>query len=377
MEHIMHRIAPLLFSILLAAFGAAAHAQDQTVDQTHRRIAALRTLLDDGQQRRAEALLAQFIRTAQSPQAGARYAALLAEAQRSQPFQLHGSFGLLPSTNVNRAATATTFSTLAGDFTIDDGGDARSGLGLNVRLGATYRLPLDTAKTLQLSGQIGRTLYDEDVLRSWSGQLHAEIVQRQPQQTLRYGVYVSHRRHDVNASSPTDSPNAWRYALHASWSQDLGDLRRTVSGRLEYRDYVEQDARDGPYAKANIGWSMSVHEQGQLQWGVGLERHIPDLAYQRNWGVNAQLGYTHQITETFRLGGSLGATFRRYDTDFATVGYARTDDIYRIGLSASDTRIKIAGAVPTLSCSYTDHRSNIALYETSYTDCSVTLSFAF
>lgn len=373
----MRRIAIILFSIMLFVIGTIAHAQEQAVDQTYRRIAALEALLENGQQRRAEALLAQMIRAAPTPQAAAPYAALLAEAQRDQPFQLHGSFSLVPSTNVNRAAKAVTFSTLAGDFEIDDGGDARSGFGLSLRVGAAYRLPLDTARTLQISGQVGRMLYDEAASRFWSSKLIAEVVQRQPQHTLRYGASVSRSRYDVNTSSLTDSPDAWRYALNANWSQDFGDLRQTVSGRLEYRDYIEQDARDGPFAQANIGWSMPMGENGQFRWGLGVERHIPDLAYQRNGGVSAHLGYIHKITDTVRLGGTFGATFRRYDTDFATVDFARADDIYRIGLSASNTRIRIAGAVPTLSCSYTDHRSNIALYETSYTDCSVTLSFTF
>lgn len=373
----MRILGLILFIVLVVSPGRAAQAQDAAADQTHRRLVAVNALIADGQRRRAEALLAHMIRTAPSGRAAAPYAALLARSHRDRPFQLQGGLGLLPSTNVNRAATATTFSTLAGDFTIDDGGEARSGVGLNVSLGAAYRLPLDGSRTFQVTGKVGRTLYEEDTLRYWTGHARAEMIDRQPRQTLRYGAFVSRSVYDADTDSPADSPDAWRLGVNAQWSRDHDGISRTISGRFEYRDYVEQDARDGPFAQVAALWATPLGARGRLHWGVGLERHLPELAYQRNWGASARVGYTHKVTGTIRLGGTLSATLRRFDADFATVDFARADDIYRIGLAASDTRIRIAGAVPALSCGYTDHRSSIALYETSYTDCSVTFSLGF
>ena len=207
--------------------------------------------------------------------------------------------------------------------------------------------------------------------------MRAEMIHRQPRQTLRYGAFVNRSLYDANTGSPAGKPDAWRLGVDAQWSRDHNGVSRTISGRFEYRDHVEQDARDGPFARVSALWATPLGARGRLHWGIGLERHRPELDYQRNWGASARVGYAHMVTDTIRLGGSLSATLRRYDTDFATVDFARADDIYRIGLAVSDSKIRIAGAVPVLSCGYTDHRSNIALYETSYTDCSVNFSFGF
>lgn len=358
----MRRINQFIFSVLLCVFGAMAQAQGLAVEFSHRR---------------SEGLLAHLIRTARTQELAAQYAAALAKAQRKRPFQLQGTFSLLPSTNVNRAPTAKTFSTLAGDFEINDGGDNRSGLGLSLGVGATYRRPISNAQTLQITGQIGRTHYDDEVLRYWSGQLGAEVIDRQRQRTFRYGTAISRTKYDAGSNGPSSRPDAWRYALTASQSQDFGALRQTVGGQVEYRNYVTQDARDGPFATVEIDWSMAIGGRGQFRWGLGIERHVPKLAYQRNLAISAQIGYGHKVTGSLRVGATLAATVRRYDTEFATLDFARADDVFEMGVFASDTRIRIAGAVPTLSCNYTDHGSNVALYATSYTDCSVRFSFSF
>ncbi|MEJ8561889.1 surface lipoprotein assembly modifier [Yoonia sp. GPGPB17] len=284
---------------------------------------------------------------------------------------------MLPSTNVTRAAASRTFSTLLGDFNIDNGGDPKSGLGLTVGLGATYRLPLESGRTLQLGGQLGRTLYEDDAQRYWSGNLGADIIARRPRSTVQYGLAISRTVYDQNGPSDTDSPDAWRYTLSASHSQDLETATRSLKARLEYRDYVEQDAKDGPFLSFGATWSKPAGSRGRLQWGFGLERHFPELAYQRNLGGTVHLGYSHLLTDTFRLSGTASTTYRFYDTDFGAVDYAREDKINRLAISVADSRLRLAGAMPTFSCTYTDHMSNIALYETDYTDCSITLSFAF
>jgi hypothetical protein len=368
----------VIFCVVSTALAQSVFAQEPSTTITERRLNTLELMLAQGQNRRAEALLSRMIRSASTEETSGPYSALLQQALRDRPFQLNGNFAVLPSTNITRAASATTFSTLIGDFAIGDGGEAQSGLGLTAGLGATYRLPIDNRRTLQVNGAVGRTHYDEPELRYWSATLGAVVIDRQPDQTLRYGASVKRSIYDVNTSSLTDSNDAWRYALTASLSQDrAAGLTRTISGRFEYRDYVEQDARDGAFVQSNVAWSMPAGEKGRLSWGVGLERHTPELAYQQNWGVSGHIGYTQLVTDTTRLGATVSGTFRRYDDIFNTVDFARADDIYKLGFSATDTRIRIFGAVPTVSCNYTDHQSNIALYDTSATDCAVTFSFDF
>lgn len=165
--------------------------------------------------------------------------------------------------------------------------------------------------------------------------------------------------------------------LTASLVQERGRIQRSFTGRFEYRDFVSQDTRDGPFAQMRLAWSLPLGERGQLHWGLGAERHAPQVAYQRCWGLRTHVGYSHAVTDTVQLGANLGGAFNRYDSPFAQVDFNRSDDVLSLHLSVRDTRIKIAGAVPKLSCGFTDHRSNIALYDTTYTDCNVSFSFDF
>ncbi len=71
------------------------------------------------------------------------------------------------------------------------------------------------------------------------------------------------------------------------------------------------------------------------------------------------------------------ATLKLYDADFAAVDYARRDEIYRFGVSLSDSRIKLLGSTPKLSCGYKVQSSNIALYTSSTTDCRLGWSYRF
>ena len=84
-----------------------------------------------------------------------------------------------------------------------------------------------------------------------------------------------------------------------------------------------------------------------------------------------------RLTDTFRVGVDLSANLRLYDTDFAAVNYARRDEIYRVGLSLSDSRLKLMGVTPKLSCGYRVQSSNIALYSSNTTDCRIGWSYNF
>lgn len=283
---------------------------------------------------------------------------------------------LRPSTNITRAATATRFETLLGTYDIDDGGKTSSGVGVNANLGATYRLPLNRGRTLEISGSAAREWYEDAAFRSWSATARAEVVERHPRRVLRYGAYLSRSIFDKHRHDQSRADD-WRFGLRGIMSQDFGWGSRTIGLRLEHRDFLDLDARDSNSASLDVGWSRKLSDRGWLSSGVGIERMRPKLPYQRYRGVDLRLGYSHRITDTTRLGAGVSARWRRYDTDFAQLDFPRADDIYRIEFSALDRRLKLGGAMPKLTCAHTRHRSNIALYQTTYTDCGITFSLDF
>ncbi|WP_375280244.1 surface lipoprotein assembly modifier [Pseudooctadecabacter sp.] len=226
-----------------------------------------------------------------------------------------------------------------------------------------------------MTGLLAREWFAERDLRHMSATARVDVVDRRQGQTFRFGAYVTHTHHDGRDGPPSSLPDATRYGLRGAWPWDDGDMRRGLRGKLEYRDYVHQDARDAGFASVDLDWSRPLSDRTRLSWGGGVEHMRPALSYQRYWGANAHMGVTRQVTDTTRLGATARLALRRYDHDFASVDYARTDEIFKLGLSASNSQIRVAGAVPKLTCSHTEHRSNIALYQTRYTDCGVTFSF--
>ena len=367
----------IALALSVLAFGPSSAEGVNYTPTVLNNIIKIDALAKAGQQRRAEAILQSAVRKAPDEQTALPYAVALAKLQRRAPLQFHGSFNLRPSTNVTRAATGKTFNTLLGTFTIDDGGEQRSGLGLNVGAGASYRVPLNPKSTLIFGAGVAREWYDERELRQWTTNLRATVVKRAPQQTRRLGAHLFNTTYDLGRNEARASRDFSRYGVTASWSHDRKQVTRTFSTLLEYRDYVDQDMRDASFARISMSWSKPTSARGRLNWGADIERLRPKVDYQRYWGLGARVGYRHRVTKPLRVGIDASLHFRSYDIDFSAVDYNRSDRISRVGLSVTNTSLNIAGAVPTLRCSHTDHHSNIALYETSYTDCGLTFSFEF
>ncbi|MGJ8530393.1 hypothetical protein [Maritalea sp.] len=94
----------------------------------------------------------------------------------------------------------------------------------------------------------------------------------------------------------------------------------------------------------SLAWAKTLETGATVLFGSAVERSKPSLGYQRYWGGTLRAGFETKITDTLRVGVNLSATLRQYDNDFSAVDYARRDEIYRFGLSLSDSRIKLLGA---------------------------------
>ena len=341
------------------------------------RLILIDVLSRQGQKRRAEGLAQHLIRRSNSEQEVAVYRAALAELYRRNPFSFTGSFNLRPGTNITRSASGNRFRTNLGTFRIENGGQERSGLGAEVSVGVTHRSPIANGVTLELSGALTRVFYDEPTLRFWQGVVSADLIFRDSGRDLQFGTYISQSRYDIDDASATDSPDLRRIGTTARLTTTRGNVTRTLSARLERRNFAERDTFDGTFASFRASWSTSIGKKGTFRWGGGLDRLRPDLEFHRYKGLSLHFEYTRAITQKFTLGVDFDARLRRFDTQFPFVSFERADDIVTVGLSASHRALKIAGRSPTLRCAHTQHRSNIALFDTSYSECSVSFSYDF
>jgi hypothetical protein len=329
----------------------------------------------DGQVRRAEAFLRYLLRQPDQARNEVYYLAALAKLQSRFPFVASASFAALPSTNIRNTSSRTVFDTLLGQFKIDDGGDETSGIGVNVGVKGLYRKPLADGFSFELGTSLHRIWYGEPELRYWRGRLTADLVWLEAAQDLRVGLHADRIYYtDVEG----DSSDRIASGIHGHWSRELPqDTRLSINGLVEYRDYLDKSSFTGPYASLGLGWGKRFDNSAALFLGGSIERSKPSLDYYRYWGTTLRAGYDTNITDTLRGGVNISATLRHYDSDFPAVNYIRQDEIYRIGVSLSDKRIKIMGGTPKLSCGYRIQNSNIALYEATSTDCRIGWSYQF
>lgn len=328
-----------------------------------------------GQVRRAEAFLRYLLKQPAQGKNEAYYLTALSKLQSRSPFVASASFAALPSTNIRNTSSQTVFDTLLGRFEIDDGGEETSGIGIDVGVKGLYRQPLRDGLSFELGAALHRIWYAEPELRYWRGRLTADLIWLEAVQDLKIGLHADRIYYtDVDG----DSSDRIASGIHGHWSRALPqDTRLSINGLAEYRDYLDKGTLSGPYASLGLGWSKRFDNKDLFFLGGSIERSKPSLDYHRYWGTTLRAGYDANITDTLRGGVNLSATFRHYDSDFSAVDYARQDEIYRIGVSLSDKRIKLMGGTPKLSCGYKIQNSNIALYEATSTDCRIGWSYQF
>lgn len=332
-----------------------------------------------GQVGRSEAFLKHLLRDPAQGDHVDAYLKALSKLQHRYPFVASASVALLPSTNIANSSSETVFDTLLGRFEIDGGGEETTGVGVEFGARGTYRTPLSEGLSLEIGAGLNRIWYEAPELRYWRGRVTADVVGVDPSAEWRGGIHADRIYYDALTGQSSD-----RIALgaHGTWSQTVNDTTRfTLSALAEYRDYLDKDSLSGPYASLGAGWSKALGpdapQGATLSWGGSVERSKPSLDYHRYWGASARVGYAQNLTDTLRGGVTMSATLKLYDADFAAVDYARHDEIYRFGVSLSDSRIKLLGSTPKLSCGYKVQSSNIALYTSSTTDCRLGWSYRF
>lgn len=193
--------------------------------------------------------------------------------------------------------------------------------------------------------------------------------------TLRIGL---HADHTFFPSVDGKSSDRLAIGVYGYWSHSLGDRPwLNLSAMAEHREYLEDDVFSGPYATVGVQWGKRLASGDTLSlWGA-LERSRPSLGYHRDGGQSCGRNPSATLSKTFRAGVSLGTTLRVHDDDFIATNPPRRDNVYRIGLSVSDSRIRLFDTTPRLSCEYEMQQSNIALHEMNPTVCRISREFRF
>lgn len=290
---------------------------------------------------------------------------------QNKPIGFSGYFSVLPSTNVNRGTANTVFDTTLGQFVIDPGSRAESGLGAKLGVSGYFRHPTGPTSRVALSWSLSGTRYEQEEYNSAVGSVALSYEQITGSGSwLLSPYYRMTRRQD-------DTDNNAR-GLRFGLINDLGNkVQLSFALSHEYRDFVIQDYQDGSFTSGSVSLNYQVSPSVAVSGGLGFERSSPQAEHLQYDATKILFG----LSKSWEGGLQTSFGFEYGQRDFVGVfpltTSARDDDFYQLSFSVQNSRINIQGFTPQLSCSYSRNRSNVAFYDYDATECQATISRNF
>lgn len=299
------------------------------------------------------------------------YRGFLNAIDQNKPIGLSGFFSVLPSTNVNRGTTRTVFDTNIGQFVIDPGSHADSGVGAQLGLSGHFRYLTGPKGRLSLNWAMSGTRYQDVQYNSTVGSL--AISYHQSTQSGRWFIspYIRKTLREDNADNQARG-------------LQFGVTHRLSAGNLigfsashEYRDYDVLDYQDGTFTSGSLNVRHQIKPSVSVSGGVGLERNAPDAAHLQYNGRKpfAEIAKSWKGGLQSKFGLEYGV--REFVGDYPLTSSPRNDVYTTVRLGGQHTRVDIRGFTPRVMCSHTINKSNVAFFEYNATECQATISKNF
>lgn len=304
------------------------------------------------------------------------YQDALRQLTAERPLSFGMSAAVLPSSNVTRSSSETIFHTEIGDFVIGDSEDDTSGVGLRLQANGAYTHTYALGREVSANLSFSSALYKTESLRSTTQKLTLAHRWREP--GAQYTLSTSLDRAIYPDLDTGTSPNSWARGL-AFGTTHMRNSGHQVSLKLSLSDrvYSERDYLDGLTTTLSASYSLPTSPRSRLTFLGGLATANLQAEHYSYTGYNlgASYSFLHQNGLSWALGYK--ASKQDYDDIFTGLSYARADSTKTVTASVSHRDIQIAGKVPRLSCSTLTNTSNVALYDYTSVDCSLTLQFDF
>lgn len=290
-------------------------------------------------------------------------------SRRSSGFSVN--IAVAPSTNINRATSRDGLGTIFGEFEIDPGSKAKSGVGLTLGGQAYRRFALGTGDLSLLV----RTAANAD-------------------------LYRDKRFDDIRvelATGPEFMLGDTRLALEAGASQQWYGLRpflRTarlsavvtrplgrraqlrISGNAMKLDNRFNDLQDGKAFSGRVAIERALTPTAGIGISAGVERMIArDAAYSTTGWKAGLIGW--KSIGRISLGAEAEVGRLRADNRLILFPKERADRSLKLGLSAIFRQLQMGGFSPTVRLSYERNTSSIAFYDYRRTRLDMGISRAF
>lgn len=269
-----------------------------------------------------------------------------------------GSFelALAPSTNINRATTATTLDTIIAPFELSDDARAKSGVGVKLGGQGYLRLPLGKAlrSTTRLSAQAN--LYRDgqfsDIIGS--GETGLELVRKKGLFRMLGGRSYRWYGGDLYATTNT---------LSLGWQRPLGKRTQIeLESGVGFSNYRSNNLQDGKLYDASVAVEQAFSKVAGARVALSAQRQTArDPGYATASGGVSLLGYRELGKTTLYATAALNRL--EADKRLALYPRRRTEWSTRLGAGATFRQLKVAGFAPVLRVSYEHNASTIAIYD--------------
>ena len=301
----------------------------------------------------------------------AGYSNFLNVIAQNKPSGISGYFSLLPSSNINRGTNNTVFDTTLGQFVIDPNAQPESGIGVQVGVSGYYRHLLNPKTRLVFNWDVSGKRYESKRFNSANGNLSVSYEKVTPNGRWSITPYLRYSWREDDAGSRT---RGLRFALDHKLTNQT---RFGLSFSHEYRDFTDQDYRDGNFSLAQFSLRHQINPSLSLNGGIGLERSDPNAEHLQydsyKFFASISKAWEGGLHTSFGIeGGS-----RNFAGIYPLTASPRDDAFYGLKFSVYNSQINYAGFTPQLSCSYTNNRSNVTFYDYAATECQMTISKNF
>ncbi|MAM41473.1 MAG: hypothetical protein CL949_23885 [Erythrobacter sp.] len=297
-----------------------------------------------------------------------RFYTLALESRK--PFGANLEVGFAPDTNINRATSSDTLSTIIGDFDLSENARATSGIGVFARAQAYYRQRVGSQLDMlyRLNGQA--RVYEDGAFNDYALSVQAGPQMKSGADEITLSALASQRWFG-------GEPYLTSYGVSINYRHPM-DPRTRLTADLSGN--VANDRKNDLRDSDRLGLALGVDRAFSARSGGGL-RVSADRQMARDPGYSHASGGVHAYT--FREVGSvtlvLDASYGHLEADRRLFLYPRRriDDRFEVGVAGTFRSLRVDRFAPTVGFNWEKNTSTVGIYDYQRLSAEVGISAAF
>ena len=281
---------------------------------------------------------------------------LSASLQATRPLAFQLEVSLAPDSNINRATRSDTLGTVFGDFTLDQGSKARSGVGAAVRGFAQARHSLSDDVRLVARAGGEANLYRDKDFNDITLELAAGPEWRLGRTRLSSEAGVGQQWYGMK-------PFQRNLRLSASVARPIDSVSQVrLDGSARWADNRFNDLQDGRGLSLRARYERALSPTLLVAGSAGIDRFkARDDAYStRGWSAGLA-AYKEMGRMTLSAGVDIGGL--KADEALSLLPEAREDRLLRLSLGSVFRQFTFAGFAPVSRVIFERNRSNVEFYD--------------